>query len=155
MRMPEEAPRRSATPLRPTDFLRLPKRSLPEEIVNDVDDEPRVDVHQQRVVIITHPAIGAICRRQVIHPRVVEPVSRPVIIRSEAVTGGEATITPAVRIIVAAELENRTMTVTIARPVISIVPAPIPRPVATTVAVAVPIPVIVVALADRAIVVDR
>ena len=115
-----------ATPLRPTA---RPAR-LPEEVVDHVDHLAGVDVHQQRVVIIAHPAVRAVGRRQAILPRIVEPVARAVIARPQAEADREAAIAPAEGIVIAAEPEQRAVAVAMVAPVVAAVAAPVAGPAA-------------------------
>ena len=57
-------------PLTRTDRL----RDLPEEVVDHVDRFTSVDIHQQHVVIIPDPAIGAVHFWQTIGPWIVDPI---------------------------------------------------------------------------------
>ena len=96
--------------------------------MHHVDDFAGVDVHQQRIVPVAHPAIWPIGRRQAILPRIVQPVARPVIARVQVGTMRPAAIIPAERIVIEAEAEDRAVLVAVAVPVIAPVVAPVLRP---------------------------
>ena len=100
-----------ATPLRPTA-----SPSLPEEVVDHVGHLAVVDVHQQRIVIVAHPAIGAIGRRQAILPRIVQPVVRAEIARPQVVADRKAAVAIAIWVIVAAQPVKRAVAAAIAIP---------------------------------------
>ena len=55
-------------------FLFLSCGFLPEEVVDHVDHFAAVDIDQQRIVIVTHPAVGTVDIRQAILPGIVDPV---------------------------------------------------------------------------------
>src|SRR5215210_1995970 len=70
-------------------------RNLPEEIPDHVDHLPVPGVHQDRVVIITNPAIAGRGVWQAILPRVVEPIALAVIARPHPPADRERLVAPA------------------------------------------------------------
>src|SRR5437868_5370154 len=61
-----------AGPLTPAS--RILQGTSPEEIVKHVNHFAGVDVHQQRVVVVAHPAVWSVDVGQAVLPRVVDPV---------------------------------------------------------------------------------
>ncbi len=51
---------------------------LPEDAVDHIDDAAAARIDEQRVVIIAHPAIGTIGRRQAVLPRIADRVAMAV-----------------------------------------------------------------------------
>ena len=113
--------------LRPSELA-----GLPEETVDHVDHFAAPGVDQQRVVIIADPARPGIGWRKAVHPRVVEPIAAPIIARPQPPADRVGPVTPAERVVVKAEVEQRPVAVTVIVPVVAVVVAPIAVPMART-----------------------
>ena len=70
-------------------------KGLPEEVVDHVDHFAAVNINQQHVVIVTHPAIGPVNRRQTVLVRIVDPI----ILTIESAVEEKSDAQPAVAIV--------------------------------------------------------
>src|SRR5687768_13115866 len=104
---------------------------LPEEVVDHVDHFAAPRIHQKRIVVIAHPAVRRVGVGQAVHPRLVDPVARPVIVRVQPRADAPAVIAPAERVDVQSYPEDAAIAVAVAPPVVAPIIAP---------AVAVPAP---------------
>ncbi|VVT13056.1 membrane hypothetical protein [Sphingomonas sp. EC-HK361] len=109
---------------------------LPEDVVDRVDDLAGIQIDEQRVVVVAHPAIRAICLRQAVVVRIVDPVALREQDRRQPEPDREAAIAivPAVRRIIARQVERAAIARPVAVPVIAIVLPPAAIPVAAAIA---------------------
>src|SRR6185503_2105345 len=106
----------------------MPWSALPEEIVHHIDDLPRVDIHQQRVVVIADPLQWPRRGRQIVHVRICQPVVLPVLGRPKPPADIVPLISPAERIVVNANPEDRPVMVTIVAPIVAMIVPPVGTP---------------------------
>src|SRR5207253_9633661 len=114
----------AATPLR-----RTVTRALPEEVADHVDHFASVGVDQHRVVPITDPHRSGRRIGQAVFPRVADPVAVAVIARPQPPTDLIRPVVPAERIVIEAEVEQRTVVTPVVLPVepAVVAPAGVPR----------------------------
>src|SRR5690606_29587770 len=110
--------------------------ALPEEVVDHVDHFAGVDVHQQRIVVVAHPAVRAVGIGQAVLPRIVDPVAAAEEQAVEEVAGAHPAIAVVpVRRVIDADMEHAAVGVAMALPVVAAVIAPVVVPAAVIVAV--------------------
>src|SRR3569623_267376 len=99
---------------------------LPEDVVDRVDDFAGVDLEHHRIIKKKHPAIRAISRRQIVIIGIVDPVVLFEQDRVQAKADREATIAiiPAMRRIIARQVEVIPIMLSRATPVLPVVVAP-------------------------------
>src|SRR5579884_1562044 len=103
----------------------MPSSALPEEVVHHIDDLPGEDVHKQGVVVIANPSVRPRRIREIVHVWIAEPVILLVIGRPEPPPDIVSLISPAERIVINADPENRPVVVAIIAPVVAAIIAPI------------------------------
>ena len=121
-------------------------RSAPEEVVDDVRDQPVAQIDQYHVVIIAHPTIGAVGGRQPIIPGVRDPIILHVKPAIDAIAGMPAAIAVviAARAVITGCPIDVPVALAIILPAVAPVVAPAPVPVAATVVVIMPAPSVIV-----------
>src|SRR5690242_15129591 len=101
--------------------------ALPEDVVDHVDDLAGIDIDEQRVVVIAHPAIRAIGRRQAVIIGIRNPVVRAEQDRIEPEADAEAAVAviPAIGRVIARQAIDAAVAHPVIAPVIAVVAAPI------------------------------
>jgi hypothetical protein len=106
--------------------------------VDRVDDLAAVHVDEQRVVEVANPNRAGRGRRQLVIPRIVDPILLGVIALVQLVTDVERTIAVAERIEIYADVENRPVVIAVAPPIILPIVAPVAVPAAARPAASLP-----------------